>query len=539
MMAAPTATADTEAEQPPAIEAEEASRADLGTIARGGAMNMVGAVVSGALTFALTVILANNLGVAGYGAFVSAMGIFTILSRTAELGADTGLTRMVARYRALGHTADLRRTVVIALLPVLAVSTMFAAAMWLWSTQLAEIFGKGAGSGLIDDYARVLALFLPASAAIMVLLAGTRGFGTMVPTNLIDKLARSALQPVLALAVFAAGLGTTAVALAFAGPIGLGFVAAGGWLWVLLRRSERRDRANPAEARPTGELANRFWRFTAPRGFAGIFQVVILWINTLLLGGLGSTREAGIFNAATRYVTAGLMAGVAIQQVMGPKLSELLAKRSMARAGAVYQTATTWLVTLTWPLYLTFAIFSPTLLRVFDSGFSAGETSLIVLGLTMLVATGVGTVDVVLLMGGRSSWNLIDTAIALVVGVVLNVLLIPPLGVTGAAIAWAASILTRNLLSLAQVWIFMKLHPFGPGFRRAAVPALVLYGGLGLVMRLVLGTSIPVFVAYQALAGILYLLALARYRNELELPVLWSELRRRRGEPSRPTRPRR
>jgi Membrane protein involved in the export of O-antigen and teichoic acid len=219
--------------------------------------------------------------------------------------------------------------------------------------------------------------------------------------------------------------------------------------------------------------------------------VVILWINTLLLGGLGSTREAGIFNAATRYVTAGLMAGVAVQQVMGPKLSELLAKRSMARAGAVYQTATTWLVTLTWPLYLTFALFSPTLLRVFDSGFSAGETSLIVLGLTMLVATGVGTVDVVLLMGGRSSWNLIDTAVALVVGVILNVLLIPPLGVTGAAIAWAASILTRNLASLAQVWIFMRLHPFGPGFKRAAVPALVLYGGLGLVMRLLLGTSIP------------------------------------------------
>jgi O-antigen/teichoic acid export membrane protein len=524
----PTVTADLDTEQQTAPDPGDASRADLGTIARGGALNLVGAVASGALTFALTVILANNLGVSGYGAFVSAMGIFTVLSRTAELGADTGLTRMLARYRALGHAADLRRTIVIALLPVLAVSGAFAAAMWLWAPSLARIFGGGEGSALIDDYARVMALFVPASAAIMVLLAGTRGFGTMVPTNLIDKFARSALQPLLALAVFAAGLGTTAVALAFVGPIGLGFVAAAGWLWVLLHRTERRHGADLGLARPSRELANRFWRFTAPRGFAGIFQVVILWINTLLLGALGSTRQAGIFNAATRYVTAGLMAGVAVQQVMGPKLSELLAKRSMARAGAVYQTATMWLVTLTWPLYLTFAIFSPTLLRVFDSGFSAGEASLIVLGLTMLVASGVGTVDVVLLMGGRSSWNLIDTAVALVVGVILNVVLIPPLGVTGAAIAWAASILVRNLASLAQVWIFMRLHPFGPGFRRAAVPAVVLYGGLGLVVRLVLGTSIPVFVAYQAVAGGLYLVALARYRHELELPVLWTELRRRK-----------
>lgn len=496
-----TATAEPEAAADPDTHTAEASRADLGTIARGGTLNMVGALVSGALTFALTVILSRGLGRTGYGAFVSAMGIFTILSRTAELGADTGLTRMVARYRALGRTADLRKTIVVALLPVLAVSGAFGLAMWLWAPELARIFGKGEGSDLIDDYARVLAVFLPASAAIMVLLAGTRGFGTMVPTNLIDKLARSALQPLAALGVLALGMGTTAVALAFAGPIGLGFLAAGLWLWTLLHRVERRDRSAPGTPRPTRELARRFWRFTAPRGFAGIFQVIILWINTLLLGGLDSTGAAGVFNAATRYVTAGLMAGVAVQQVMGPKLSELLATRSMQRAGAVYQTATTWLVTCTWPLYLTLATFSPTLLRAFGSEFKGGETSLIVLALTMLIATGVGTVDVVLLMGGRSSWNLIDTAAALAVGVVLNVVLIPPLGVTGAAVAWAASILTRNLASLAQVWIFMRLHPFGPGFKRAAVPALVLYGGLGVTFRVVLGTSIPVFIAYRARAS--------------------------------------
>lgn len=509
---------------------EAAARSDLGTIARGGLLNMVGAVVSGALTFAFFIVLGRGLGRAGYGAFVSAMGLFTILSRTAELGADTGLTRMVARYQALGRTADLRRTLVAALVPVLAVSTLFGAALWLWAPELARTFGKGRGSGLIDDYARVLAFFLPASAAVMVVLSATRGFGTMVPTNLVDKLARSALQPLLALVAVGLGLGTTAIALSFAGPIALAFAASCLWLWSLLRRAERR-RAGvaPAEARPAGELAVRFWRFTAPRGFAGIFQVVILWINTLLLGRLDSTEAAGVFNAATRYITAGLMAGVAVQQVMGPKISELLARRSHERAGAVYQTATTWLVTLTWPLYLTFAIFSPTLLQVFGKGFSGGESTLVVLGLTMLVATGVGTVDVVLLMGGRSSWNLIDTAVALVVGVVLNVLLIPPLGVTGAALAWAASILTRNLASLAQVWIFMRMHPFGPGFPKAAAAAAVCYGGLGLALRLLLGTSLPVLVAYQVLAGCLYLGLLHRHRHDLELPVLWAELRRRRS----------
>src|SRR5581483_2274207 len=109
----------------------------------------------------------------------------------------------------------------------------------------------------------------------------------------------------------------------------------------------------------------KFWRFTTPRGMAGIFQIIVLWFDTLLVGRLDSTQAAGIYNAATRYITAGRMVGVAVQQVIGPKLSELMAQRSWDRARGVYQVTTAWLMVATWPLYLTFGLFAPTLLRVF------------------------------------------------------------------------------------------------------------------------------------------------------------------------------
>ena len=510
---------------------------DLGTIARGGALNLAGAVVSGVLTFVFFIVLGRGLEPAGYGAFVSAMGLFTVLSRTAELGADTGLVKTIAAYRAHKRVPDLRPTIAAAVFPVLAASTLFAVALWLWAPQLADAFGKGEGSAQIDDYARIFAWFLPASAVVMVLLSGTRGFGTMIPTNLVDKVGRSALQPLLAILAIWLGMGTTAIAIAFAGPIFLAAICAGIWLMAILRKQEARAGFKGARGRykarqqqvPNRELASSFWRFTAPRGISGVFQIVILWVNTLLLGTLASTKEAGIFNAATRYITAGLMVGVAFQQVLGPKTSQLLAQGEVERAGVVYQTATKWQITMTWPLYLVLATFSGTLLRAFGSGFAGGDSCLLVLGLTMLVATGVGTVDVILLMGGRSSWNMINTAVALVTAVALNVLLIPSYGVTGAALAWAASIFTANVLALIQVSHFMKLHPFGYGYWHAAGCALVTYGLLGVVFRLAFGNSIPVFLAYGVIASIAYLGLLRRYRFELELPVLWSELRRHRG----------
>ncbi|HEX2064379.1 MAG TPA: polysaccharide biosynthesis C-terminal domain-containing protein, partial [Acidimicrobiales bacterium] len=504
-------------------------------------LNLVGAVGTGLFTFALVTVLTRGLGAASYGAFVSAMGLFTILSNTAELGADTGLVRSISRLRALDRVRDIRKTVYVALFPPLLVSTLFGVALWIWAPQLSDIFGKGEGRDQIADFARWMAPLLPAAGLIRVVLSGTRGFGTMMPSVVVDKLGRPFIQLALALAILlVAGNGQAnhgLIALAWALPFLLGTATALWWLWGLLLKDERRDRrANGRRhSRPATVLASKFWRFTAPRGMAGIFQIVVLWLNTLLVGRLDSTRSAGIFNAATRWVTAGLMVGVAVQQVAGPKLSELMAQRSWDRARGVYQTTTAWLMVATWPMYLTFAFFAPTLLQLFGKGFAGGADALTVLGFTMLAATAVGTVDIVLLMGGKSSWNLFNTVVALSSNIALNLILIPRYGGTGAAIAWSSSILFTNLLPLVQVWKFLGMHPFGPGFPKVALAAGAAYGALGLVMRVALGTSFVVFLAYQVLAGLLYLAMLWRHRRSLQLDVLVGELRRKnRRRPATP-----
>jgi O-antigen/teichoic acid export membrane protein len=531
------ALATTEPETVPgpeaAAEEERKASADISAMARGGLLNLVGAAGTGLFTFALVTVLTRGLGAASYGAFVSAMGLFTILSNTAELGADTGLVRSISRLRALDRVRDIRKTVFVALIPPLFVATLFGVALWIWAPQLADIFGKGEGRDQIADFARWMAPMLPAAGIIRVLLSGTRGFGTMVPSVVVDKLGRPFAQVAVALLILLIAGGGHAhhglIALSWAVPQLVGAVISVWWLWGLLLKAERRDRRTNGRrrSRPTSVLANKFWRFTAPRGLAGIFQIVVLWLNTLLVGRLDSTRSAGIFNAATRYITAGLMVGVAVQQVAGPKLSELMAQRSWDRARGVYQTTTAWLMVATWPLYLTFALFAPTLLRLFGHGFAGGAGALQVLGLTMLVATAVGTVDMVLLMGGKSSWNLFNTVIALSANIALNLLLIPRYGGTGAAIAWSSSIIFTNLLPLVQVWKFLGMHPFGRGFPKVVVAAGAAYGALGLVMRVALGTSLPVFIAYQVVAGLLYLALLWRHRESLQLTVLIGELRRK------------
>jgi O-antigen/teichoic acid export membrane protein len=187
---------------------------------------------------------------------------------------------------------------------------------------------------------------------------------------------------------------------------------------------------------------------------------------------------------------------------------------------------TAWLVALTWPVYLALLTFGPALLAVFGAEFAGGQVALAVLAAAMLAATAVGPVDVALLMGGRSAWNLANTVAALGANLALTVALVPRHGLAGAAVASMAGTLLNNLLPLAQVWRSMGLHPFGPGVAVAAALSAVSFGLVGLGLRLLLGPTVAGLAAYAVAGCGLYAALLWRYRERLAWQALRGLLRR-------------
>ena len=114
---------------------------------------------------------------------------------TRPLTADTGLVRMIPRHRVTERTRDIPRTISVAIWPVLAASTVIAAAVFVFAPQLAHAFIHGANRELGVQDIRLLAPFLPAGTAITVVLAGTRGFGTMLPYVTVYNIAVPVLRP--------------------------------------------------------------------------------------------------------------------------------------------------------------------------------------------------------------------------------------------------------------------------------------------------------------------------------------------------------
>ncbi len=456
------------------------SEPHLSRLARGGALNLVGAASAGVMGLAQVLAVAHAYPQKIAGAFFATTSLFVILNAVSGLGSDAGLLRFLPRHLALGDHGAARRTVPVALVPVVAVSCLAAIVLAAAAPSLSGAIGGGAQ---VTPMLWVLALFLPVAAAHDAILAATRGHSTMRPTVMIEKIFRQVAQVGGILVAALVTKSPVALALAWALPYLIGLVVAVVWYRRIAGRLDR----GAADSRA---LSREFWRYTSPRAFAQICQTALQRADIVLIAALASPRDAAIYTAATRFMVIGQLGTQAVQQAMQPAVSRLLALDDREGTARVFSGCTTWTVALTWPVHLSVAVAAPIYLSAFGHGYAgAGQYATVILGLTMLLATGTGPVDVMLLMAGRSGLSLANNAAALVVDLTLNVVLIPWLGVTGAAIAWAAALATRNILPLVQVQRLFGMTPTGAGLGLAAGSALGCFGALPLIARLTFGTT--------------------------------------------------
>jgi O-antigen/teichoic acid export membrane protein len=495
----------------------------LGTAARRGTLNIVGASVNGLLSFVLVVIVTRTLHAAGAGVFFEATSIFVLAGTVATFGSDTGLVRFISRDFALGVPERIRRHLLVGIVPS-AITGLATGALLFWlAPEVASHFVLAANlrhNPELVTMIRVLAPFLPVYVTYLNGLAATRGFGSMVPTNIIDRFAVSALQPAVVFIAATLAAGGGAVVAAWVMPTLMGLVPIAFWLRRLGRRAgvHLGPRGYP-DATP-GTPGRDFWRFAASRGVASVFQVGQDRVGILLVGALSTASGAGVFAAAARWLIAGNFFSEALNQGMQPTMSAHLARRDYVRAGLLYQASTGWTLLISGPMYLAMAIFPATLLRPFGPAFHGGALTLTVLALAAFAAAATGPVTVILLMGGKSSWNLINTSTALAADLVIGILLIPHLGLIGAAISTDVGLLLANLLPVIQVFRLYHIHPFGRGFRAALILSVGCFVPVGLAIRFLVGQSLPAALLAGVLGCSAYVLAAWLKRDALQLTAL-------------------
>ncbi len=424
------------------------------TGARSGLIGLAGAAVSGLFGFLLAVVVARGFGSTGAGAIFTAIGLLTVVSAVCCLGADTGLVWALPR-RLHGRPpagapepaapAPAGGLVTVALAPPLLAGLLVSAAGLLLTDALAGALLPAAGASG-PRLLTVALVAVPVTVAMTILLSAVRAGRSIASYAAVQFVLLPVGRPVL---VGAVALASGGVVLAMAGWVLPVLVAVAACLLAVRRPL---GLTAPGGLRPGRGDWRAFWSFALPRAVSAAIDSGGMWVGVLLTAALASQADAGVFGGVGRYVLAGQLALQGLRVAIAPQLSRLLGAGRNAAGAAVHRQTTVWAIALSWPVYLLLGLFAPAFLTLFGGEFAAGAGALAILAAAMLVNVGLGTVQTVLLMSGRSGRHLLATSAGLACTVGLGVWWIPDGGLLGAAAAWGVGIVVENVAAAVAAY---------------------------------------------------------------------------------------
>ena len=494
-------------------------RDELRTLARGGLGGLLASLVTSLGGLGFITVAAWGFPKAEVGLVFTLTSLFLIALAVVTLGSDIGVVRFAA-VKLPESTTAVAGVVMATVAPVLVLALVASTALWFTLPLLPAS----------DDWVRtaqVVALFLPFAAVSNLILAGTRGLGSVRSTILVESLLRQGLQPILA--VIAAVTTDSALWLALAWVVPYAVASLAGLVSyhrLCVARGIRPWVSPRSDA--VRSVRREVWAFNAPRALTQIAQIGIRRADIPIVALLVGPAAAAVYTASSRFVAAGLQAIKGIQQMVGPQIGRLHATGRVDQAGLALRTATTWNVLIAWPVYLTCAVIPSVVLLIFGKGYSSGTPVVVILALGMLAGIAAGPVDIALLMLGRSMQSLRNNMIALVTDLVLLLVLVPILGISGAALAWAASILVSNALPTWQIRPILG-SPTSRATALAGALAVLSFVCPPLLARLV-GLDAPLEqLASSFVGGLVYLVLVHRFRRALHVGELVAVVRRRRS----------
>lgn len=177
----------------------------------------------------------------------------------------------------------------------------------------------------------------------------------------------------------------------------------------------------------------RWWRFALPWVIIALATDLFFDIDLLLLSNLMDRETLAVFGVCTRVFSLVSFGVAAVYSVVMPDMFDLAKDRDalLRKIGDANLAAGGIAVAL----FAIVALGGPLALMLFGPGFAAGALPMAILCITLVVRAFFGPTSVVLSMNDRPHDVLPAIALGMAVLIVANLLLVPPMGLMGAALA--------------------------------------------------------------------------------------------------------
>ena len=463
-----------------AAPASAATPSDQRIILGNTGQNVLGLVIGAVATIGANVLMARRLGQQPFGVVTATTQFAFIAAAATRFGMDVANVRLVAILVGRGQAARARGLVRRSVLITAAVSLPIGAAVVLLAGPLARSFSPA--PGVAEPAFRAAGLTIPLAALAFTYMGATRGLKIMRYTLYSQWIAQPIGWIVFTVALWI-GLSETAGMASLAFTLSWGLAALIAW-WGWEQEQRRFPQIDTAEGAAGGipeERSGALLRFGALRAPATLFAQLIFWTDFFALGvlmrpaGDAGAEQVGIYAGVLRSGQALFLFLTSVSLTFSPFVADLPHRGEHAQLDTLYKQVTRWTLAATVPVLLVLAVLPGPVLHLFDGAGPEGEAALRILIVGMIVPVMVGTVGFILIMGGRTGWDLLIYVASFAIDLGLAFALARPesLGVRGAAIAQACTLTFSAVARLLLVHRFLRIWPFDRWFLRLIVPAAV------------------------------------------------------------------
>ena len=470
---------------------------DLGRILAGTSQNLAGILVAGAATLIAQVLIGRALGVAGFGVVTVVTQAAFVLSFLTRAGMDMAVLRDVAIEVGAGRRERVGARVARAAAIAAAVSAGVAIVVVLAEGAIRSVFSIPESIG--GEVVQAAAVGLPFLALANVWLGATRGLKIMRYTLYVFW----AGQPLAWIALMLAGWRLAQTPWMTVLAYSLSWAVAAGAAFYCWRRETRGWGRVAMAGGDTGGLV----RYAGPRAPAALFAQLLFWTDLFVLTNFVSEHDVGVYSAALRAGQLVVLFLTSVNLMFSPYVAELHSKGATDRLDLLFKTLTRWTVAATLPAFLLLAVAPEGVLEIFGRGFEQGRGALLVLIAGQFVNVLTGSAGFVLIMAGRTGWDLAVYAGSFLLDLALAFALCPPYGVEGAAAANALTFAASNVVRLALVARFVGIQPYDRLYLRLVAPGLVSFGAMSLVHARAGETAFSGLVATALTGGAAYVVA--------------------------------
>ncbi len=413
----------------------------------GSALSLGSKLATAGLGFGVTVLIARKFGATGSGTWVLAQTFLMIAGYLCLCGMDVGTVRAVAVYKAAERWAAARAWAWTGMLIVLSFGAVVSLTLWAALGPLARALKEG------PDFVSLMSILCLAiiGSGVVKLTGGLlRGLSRF---TLAEVLENAVVPTTLGVAAFTVGLHSLQqMAMIYVGAT-LTSAVVGFSIWMVLLG----DKGRPAEPlMPRQALTS-----SLPLMGTVMATLATPWIMTLFLARFADTADVGNFRVGVQFSLLLSFLLSAVESGMSPQIAALHSQGKLHELLGATKQMTFLLMILGGAPSMVLIIFAPQLLGFLGPEFPAGATAMRILlaGQVLKLLSGpVGSYMVMTGLGRMSLWNAINSAIVVFV---LCAVLVPLIGIEGAAIAGAMSTLVRYITATVVLWrvhgIFLPL----------------------------------------------------------------------------------